>query len=80
MLLNQFAIDYFVVLTISSSSCGLSETMKPKSVKKTRKFVARRTLFIAQSSLLSEKAQFIRDQTHDELDFSLSKGNKRLKY
>ena len=56
----QALIQFNFVLTRSSSSCGLSETIKPKSVKKTRKYVARRTLFIAQCSLLSETwAQFV---------------------
>ena len=73
----------FIFLTKSSSSWGMSETIKPKSVRKTRKCVARRTLFIAQPSLLSETwAQFIEAQPRhrDGPGFSLSKGNKGLKY
>ena len=64
------------VLTRSSSSCGLSETIKPKSVKKTRKYVARRTLFIAQCSLLSETwAQFL-STSPDQTRFFYQKGIK----
>ena len=76
--MKHFNID-FIFLTKSSSDRGLSEMIKPKSVKKTRKEAARRTLFIVQCSLLSEMwAQFIPEQRRHNLDDK--EGNKRLKY